>query len=279
MEFTDRGSEVLVLQQLRRAGALVLGALQAMADEVVATAGDAGGDRRDLREGSDVVQGIHHVVECPIAPRLLRRDHLDHGAAETPDVGLAAVASLLADDLRRHPWHRAERRERLRVVATFGATEIGQLDAKFEVHQHVGTLDIPVNDGRRPSVQVVQTLQHAERRLPERRTREWSEFAEDGRDRAAGHILEVDEEVLVCVVVAQVADNVWVAKGLTDLKLAGEPIPILAIVALVEQGLLHCENLQRSRVEGFEDSAEGAGPNCLPTSPTEPLSTNWRGAP
>mmetsp|Transcript_51872 Transcript_51872/g.150983 ORF Transcript_51872/g.150983 Transcript_51872/m.150983 type:complete len:467 (+) Transcript_51872:279-1679(+) len=269
LDLRGRLREPWALEESCGARPVVLVAPRALANHIAAI------NRRSLRRfrglvgAGDVVQSEHNVLKSTIAPRLLCRGHLDERAAETPNVGFSPVA-LLGDDFGGHPWDGAQRGEGPRLGAPLRAPKVGQLHAHVQVDQDVGTLEVPVDDRRRVGVQVMEPLQHAERRFSERRPCEGAEFAEQRRERATWNILQVDVQVALRVVMAQVVDDILMAQALANAQLQIQPLALLgSSVAVLERRLLHCEDLQRLGVESLVDGAEVAGAEGFPAHPVD----------
>ena len=93
-------------------------------------------------------------------PRRSCCEHLDHRAADRPDVGRVTVACLL-DHFRSHPVRRSTQRAASVAARQVGLqhlrrAEVGELAHAQRVNEHVGTLDVTVHDAT--GVQVPQSL-------------------------------------------------------------------------------------------------------------------------
>mmetsp|Transcript_83667 Transcript_83667/g.234395 ORF Transcript_83667/g.234395 Transcript_83667/m.234395 type:complete len:383 (-) Transcript_83667:148-1296(-) len=257
----------LVLHRLTSARPRLRLPARALGHEVHEVLVELLGHRRRRVRHRDVPQCASNVVERPVAPRLLRRGHFDDRATETPNIGFPPMAVLLQDHLGRHPWHGAHRPQRLRVVAPLRATEVCELHPEIQVHEHVRPLDVAMHDRRAPRVQVHQALQQATTGQPKRFVVQGTKFLEDRRHRAARHVLQVDVQRVVDVVVAKVAYDVGVAQRLADVELLLEAAPEHAVtLVVVEHRLLHRKDLAML-TQGREDAPIGPRADFRPALP------------
>lgn len=143
--------EPRVVEEVRDGGALGHVALEALGEEVLAQVRDGVGDVGGQAGGvADEVHGRVDVVEGLGPGRVAAVEHLDHGAAERPHVGLGAVL-LVADDLGRHPEGRADERGAAGlglvgdVLQVLGAAEVAELRGAVAVDEDVLALDVAVD--------------------------------------------------------------------------------------------------------------------------------------
>mmetsp|Transcript_49961 Transcript_49961/g.139968 ORF Transcript_49961/g.139968 Transcript_49961/m.139968 type:complete len:333 (+) Transcript_49961:120-1118(+) len=256
-----------VLQKLggRRPFARV--AAKADREEVTAGIRNVFRNARGLLRRGNGVHRLHRVVEGLSAPGLASSKHLDDNAREAPDVGQAAIPATL-QDLGCHPQDRAVSRERLCIHVALRATEIGQLCAKVQVDEHIGTLQVPVNHGRAVRVEVAQAFKYATRGFAEKFSLQRAEFFQHGPERTPGNIFKVDEQgvVLALVFVSQVTDDVPMSKILADLELALQGLEVFPVFAVSYLCDLHREYLARRRVLCLVHAAEGPS-SYLPSLP------------
>mmetsp|Transcript_46205 Transcript_46205/g.143158 ORF Transcript_46205/g.143158 Transcript_46205/m.143158 type:complete len:359 (-) Transcript_46205:499-1575(-) len=247
--------------------------LDAKRDQIAAALAERLGQGRNVVGEAYVFEGKHHIVEGLVAPGLLCCRHLDEGAAEAPDVGLAAITVLLLDHLGGHPGDGAEGGEGGRYAGPLGATEVSQLHAEVQVDEDVGSLDVPVHHWGVARVEVVEPLQQALCSSPHRPANHWPKLGDHGGQRATRHVLQVDVQVAGLVVVAQAAHDVWVAKLLADDQLVLQPVAKAVVLAVLvrEDGLLDGKDLARLLVLRLEHTAVGAAANLLAAPPIHAL--------
>mmetsp|Transcript_70162 Transcript_70162/g.205702 ORF Transcript_70162/g.205702 Transcript_70162/m.205702 type:complete len:280 (-) Transcript_70162:691-1530(-) len=185
------------------------------------------------------------------------RGHLDHHAAEAPDVAPSTVAGLL-DDLRRHPRDGPPEALRHGVGGPFRAAEVGELHVAVEADEDVRTLDVPVQHDGAAGVEVRQPLQQLAGVGGHEALVEGAELREHLGDRAPRHVLQVDVQAGVDVVVAHVAHDVGVLQFLADadLVLQGLAELPLRVDLRVHADFLDGEHLARPLVHGLEDAAQ-----------------------
>mmetsp|Transcript_36102 Transcript_36102/g.116761 ORF Transcript_36102/g.116761 Transcript_36102/m.116761 type:complete len:275 (+) Transcript_36102:528-1352(+) len=218
----------------------------------------AGHRRQGIRRG-DVHQGEHHVVKGVRAPRPLRRRHLQHGAAQAPDVSLAPVSILVQDDFGSHPRNRAHGREGGGGAVLLGAAEVGELHAEVRRgEEEVRALDVAVDHRRAAAVQVVEPCDSTERGLLQQLRVQGAVLLEDAGDGSTCHVLHEDEQSAVYNLLAQVADDVRVLQAPADVQLDLEFFySFLARIArLARHSLFNRKDAAILHVLGPADGAE-----------------------
>lgn len=85
-------------------------------------------------------------------------------------------------------------RARLTRLDLLADAKIGDLDTAFIVHKDIGALDVPVDD--LPLVQVVQTHKDLAHKVAHERFFEGTIVVQQRGDRAAGHVLEKNVQVV-----------------------------------------------------------------------------------
>ena len=104
-----------------------------------------------MRHGPGPLGGDGSKQGDRVAPRLVGRPALDggvEGGAQGPDVGCRVgvlAAGQLGREVARGPCHEADRGELVVAVPT-GDPEVADLGASGLVDEHVGGLDVPVDD-------------------------------------------------------------------------------------------------------------------------------------
>mmetsp|Transcript_55557 Transcript_55557/g.125254 ORF Transcript_55557/g.125254 Transcript_55557/m.125254 type:complete len:209 (-) Transcript_55557:267-893(-) len=184
--------------------------------------------------------GHRHLVLPQVRPGGLCSDHLDHGAAQAPDVGSSAGLEL--HDLGSHPVDAAVDGPEaagdsvLQGLKLTAGTKVCKLGIALRVNQDVCTLDITVHNPL--VVKEVQTLQDLPGVLPHQANSVGSELVEHPLDRAAWHELQEDQECGVLLFVlsdaAVVPHNPGVPQALQCVDLQEEGANLLLCSLAVE---------------------------------------------
>ena len=130
-----------VLQQLRDVFSIIGVFLQAAVNEVLSVQRDVFGEADVIVEG--LYFGYYFLVVVA-GKGWEAEEHLVDRAPQTPDVSEPLVLGMF-DDFGRHPPVGARQRI-LQVGQLPGCAKVRQLDYSFLVDQHIGTLDVAVND-------------------------------------------------------------------------------------------------------------------------------------
>mmetsp|Transcript_47317 Transcript_47317/g.112460 ORF Transcript_47317/g.112460 Transcript_47317/m.112460 type:complete len:210 (-) Transcript_47317:392-1021(-) len=136
-------------------------------------------------------------------------------------------------------------------------------------HQDVGALDISVEHRGILSMQVRQALQQVSGISRGQALLEGSELLQHTGHGAADHVLHVDEETFVNVVMPQVRHDAGMLQLGADLDLVLQGVLELHIRSVrgVNQDLLDREELAAPLVQGLEDVAQGAPTQILSPHP------------
>mmetsp|Transcript_22776 Transcript_22776/g.60151 ORF Transcript_22776/g.60151 Transcript_22776/m.60151 type:complete len:321 (-) Transcript_22776:282-1244(-) len=261
----------VMLQQPGGGGPVILLPLQTSGDEALALLGEVVRDGRRLLGHTDLCHGLEEVVEVP--PRRPALSHLDHHATETPDISRTPIARVV-DDLRRHPRYGTLDGMRHGLHGPLRTPEVSQLDVAVEVHQHVGTLHVSVHNGRGPRVQVRQALDQFGRVGLDQILLERAEVLHHLRKGSSSHVLEVDVQAVIQVVVPHEGHDARVTYSFADHELVFEgflELPVVLVVG-VKSHLLYGKDLAALLVHRLEDDPQRATANAVPTDPLHGLS-------
>mmetsp|Transcript_32075 Transcript_32075/g.57555 ORF Transcript_32075/g.57555 Transcript_32075/m.57555 type:complete len:249 (-) Transcript_32075:671-1417(-) len=243
------------MQELGGPGTLLLVALQAAGDELAAGVRQRFWNGRCSITEPDDSHGMHNVVKSGLPPRIFSCSHLQHNAAEAPNVCLAAVSAGVLEHFWRHPVRCSQGSQRLGSCGgALGAAKIRQLHAEVEVHKDIGSLQVAVHDRRLVRVQVVQALRYSTSGLLEQLSVQGAELIEDVPHRAAWDVLHADLKVALAVHVPKAAHHVAVAQILANPKLFQHLLAVTVVVLpTFYPGDLHGENLATGAVLGHVD--------------------------
>mmetsp|Transcript_23379 Transcript_23379/g.67658 ORF Transcript_23379/g.67658 Transcript_23379/m.67658 type:complete len:345 (+) Transcript_23379:191-1225(+) len=225
------GGEEGMAQQVIGSRASPLVAHDAAADEVAARLRDMEWERRRRLAAGDETHEGRDVVGSQVTPRPFRSDHLDPGAPEAPDVGLATEAVGRSDDLGRRPSNGAGRgAEKVHGgdAALPAMPEVRELRGHALAEQHIVGPQVPVYHRRRVLVQVVQALQDAPQGLQQRLAGKGSGVAHHGSKGTAGDELKENVEVEVSVLMPQVLDQVLVLQPAALFEVGVYLLPLAA---------------------------------------------------
>mmetsp|Transcript_66462 Transcript_66462/g.185240 ORF Transcript_66462/g.185240 Transcript_66462/m.185240 type:complete len:210 (-) Transcript_66462:678-1307(-) len=208
------------------------------------------------------------MLEGVLAPRVLRRRHLDHDTAEAPDVDATSIR-IRFDNLWRHPMHRPNGREGLCGHVALRAAEVGELHTEVHVYKQVGAFEVSMDHRGLVVVQEIEAFEDPTRRFPQHGSLQWAKLVEPRAEGPAGYVFKIDVEVLADVVVAITPHDVRMLQALANLELSPQGVTVgpFAVVLFAEASLLHGYDLTRLRELRLEHVAEGTETDVAAAGP------------
>mmetsp|Transcript_8417 Transcript_8417/g.24060 ORF Transcript_8417/g.24060 Transcript_8417/m.24060 type:complete len:205 (+) Transcript_8417:401-1015(+) len=179
--------------------------------------------------------------------------------------------AVLLDDFGRHPRNRAPQALRHRVRRPLRTTKVRQLHLAIQPDEDVGALDVPMQDDGFLSVEVLQALQQLAGIGSDQALVQRAELGQHLGHGSPGHVLQVDVQVVIQVVVPEVPDDVGVRQLLVDAHLVLQIRLVLQVgfESAIDADLLHRERLACPLVERLVDGAQGAMPKHFPLHPRQ----------
>jgi hypothetical protein len=125
----------------------------------------------------------------------------------------------ILQDLWGYPMYGAHFGKGLCVDIALGASEVRQLHAELQVYEHVGPLQISVNDDWVLLVQVIQALEDTTCGLHEKLALQRPKLVDHPSHGATGHILQVYVEAAVDKLMSHTGNNMPMPQILANIKL------------------------------------------------------------